>query len=453
MAIQADADQVPARGIGRLRIPLRIVRLSWRDLALTLGPILLISAAAIWGALYFVRPAPPDTIIISSGPDGSTFRAYAEQYREILARNDVALEILPSKGGLENLERLSDPGFEVDVGIVQGGLAAGKKIEDLVSLGSITYVPMVIFYRSVAPIERLSQLKGKRVAVGREGSGARFLALTLLKANGIEPQGPTRLLDLGGEDAARALLGRKADAVFLAGDSATAPLMRKLMRTPGIRLFDAVQADGYARRFHYLKKLELPMGSIDLGHNVPAKNLSLLAPTAELVARSNLHPALSDLLIEAAREVHGKATLLARAGEFPAPLEHEYPLSDDATRYYKSGKGFLYRHLPFWIASLADRTMVVLVPIILLLIPGLRMVPTLYRWRISMRIYRRYGELMALERAVLAHPGPGQRTELLKRLDDIEKAVNDMKMPVTFAEQFYVLRQHISFVRERLTQV
>ena len=449
-SVAQDPPGTP-RKLGPIRLPQRFVRLSWRDLALTLGPILLLSAAAIWAALYFVRPAPPDTLIFTSGPDGSTFRAFAEQYREILARNAVTLEILPSKGGLENLERLSDPKFAVDVGLVQGGLAAGKKIDDLVSLGSIAYVPLVIFYRSAAPIDRLSQLKGKRVAVGREGSGARSLVMTLLKANGIEPQGPTRLLELSGEDAVQALLRREADAVFLAGDSATAPMMRKLLHTPGIRLFDAVQADGYARRFRYLQKLELPMGSIDLGKNMPAKNLSLLAPTAELVARSDLHPALSDLLIEAAREVHGKATLLQRAGEFPAPLAHEYPISDDAARYYKSGKSFLYRHLPFWLASLADRTMVVLVPIILLLVPGLRLAPQLYRWRISMRIYRRYGELMALEREVLAQPAPGQRAELLKRLDDIEKAVNGIKVPATFAEQFYVLRQHIIFVRGQLT--
>ena len=151
--------------------------------------------------------------------------------------------------------------------------------------------------------------------------------------------------------------------------------------------------------------------------------------------------------------MHGKATLLQRAGEFPAPLEHEYRISDDATRYYKSGKSFFYRHLPFWMASLVDRTLVVLVPIVLLLIPGLRLVPTLYRWRISLRIYRRYGELMALERKVLAQPAPEQRVELLKQLDDIETAVNSMKVPMTFAEQFYVLRQHVIFVRGQLTAV
>jgi len=148
--------------------------------------------------------------------------------------------------------------------------------------------------------------------------------------------------------------------------------------------------------------------------------------------------------------VHGRATLIQRAGEFPAPLEHEYPISEDAQRYYKSGKSFLYRHLPFWLASLADRTMVIVVPLIVLLIPGLRLVPAIYRWRISMRIYKHYGELMALERDMRAKLTPEQRTELSGRLDEIEKRVNSSKMPLPFADSFYVLREHINFVRRRL---
>jgi hypothetical protein len=227
--------------------------------------------------------------------------------------------------------------------------------------------------------------------------------------------------------------------------------MRKLVRTRGIRLFNFTQGDAYARRFRYLTRLELPMGTLDLGKNSPAQNLHLVAPTVELVARDNLHPAISDLLIEAAREVHGTATLLQHAGQFPAPLEHEFPISDDAARYYESGKRFLYRNLPFWLASLADRAFVVLVPIIVLLLPGLRLVPTLYRWRVKARIYRWYGVLIGLERDALMNSTPERREEMLKRLDDIEKAVNNMKMPVAFADQFYVLREHIRFVRDRLS--
>jgi len=438
--------------IGRIRIPLSISRISWRDLAVTLGPILLLSIIAIWIAFWFVRPAPPDTIVISSGPDGSQFRNTAERYKKILARNDVYLEILPSHGGLENLKRLGDPEFQVDVGFVQGGLAAGLETDELVSLGSVFYQPVMVFYRSAAPLDRLSALKGKRLAIGAEGSGARSLALALLKANGIEPGGPTTLLDLSGEAAVQALLSRKIDAVFLMGDSAVSGAFRKLLGAQGVRLLDFAQADGYARRFRYLSKLELPAGSLDLGRNVPEKTLTLIAPTVELVARPDLHPALSDLLIEAAREVHGRGGLLQRPGEFPAPLEHEYRISDDAARFYKSGKGFLYRYFPFWLASLADRTMLVLVPIIVLLIPALRLVPWLYRWRIRARIFRRYGELMAVERALLSQAAPDQREELLKRVDEIEKSVISVRIPSSFADEVYVLRAHINFVRNRLAQ-
>ncbi len=439
-----------ARKFNPLRFRVKIVNVSWRDLAVTLGPILLVSAAAIWVAFHFVRPAPPDMISITSGPENSTFQTTAEQYRKILARNGVKLEILPSQGALENLTRLNDPNFQVDVGFVQGGLANAEQTNDLVSLGSVFYEPLAVFYRSAKPLSRLSELHGKRLAVGHEGGGTHALALILLKANGIDAHGPTKLLNLGGEDAAQALLKHKVDAAFLMGDSASPPIMRKLLHTPGLRLFDFAQAEAYARRYRYLSKLEIPMGSLDFGKNMPRKDLSLIGPTAELVARPDLHPAVSDLLIEAAREVHGRATLLQKAGEFPAPLEHEFRISDDAARYYKSGKSFLYRYLPFWLASLADRTLVVLVPIIVVLIPGMRMVPALYRWRIRSRIYEHYGELLALERDTLAQPEPGQRTELLKRLDDIEKRVNESRIPLSFADQFYVLRQHIIFVRERL---
>jgi TRAP-type uncharacterized transport system substrate-binding protein len=440
------------RKIGRIRIPLSFSRISWRDLAVTLGPILVLGMIAIWIAFRFVRPAPPDTIVITSGPDGSQFRNTAERYKKILARNDVNLEILPSHGGLENLKRLSDPEFQVDVGFVQGGLAAGLETDELVSLGSVFYQPVMVFYRSAEPRNRLSALKGERLAIGAEGSGARALALILLKANGIEPGGPTRILDLSGEAAVQALLNRKIDASILMGDSATTGAFRKLLGTPGVRLLDFAQADGYVRRFRYLSKLELPAGSLDLGRNVPEKTLTLIAPTVELVARADLHPALSDLLIEAAREVHGRGGLLQRPGEFPTPLEHEFRISDDAARFYKSGKGFLYRHLPFWLASLVDRTMVVLVPIIVLLIPALRLAPWFYSWRIRARIYRRYGELMAVERAMLSQAAPEQQEALLKRVDEIEKAVIGVRIPSSFADEVYVLRAHVNFVRNRLTR-
>jgi hypothetical protein len=431
---------------------LKMSRIYWRDVAVTFGPFVLLVLVAFWIAFHYVRPAPPRTIVMTSGTEGSTFQVSAERYRAILARQGVTLKVIPSQGSLENLKRLSDPKFEADIGFVQGGLSGFGDPSRLISLGSVFYVPVLVFYRALQPIRLLSELEGKRIAIGREGSGARVLAETLLKANGIEAGGRSKLLDLEGKAAEDALLKGEADAIFVMGDSATRETMRELIHTSGIRLFDFVQGDGYVRRFRYLTKIELPPGSIDLGKNTPAETLNMVAPTVELIARPDLHPALSDVLIEAAREVHGRATLLQKAGEFPAPLEHEYRVSDDAIRYYKSGKSFAYKHLPFWVASLVDRALVLLVPIAVLLIPGLRVVPLLYRWRINARIYRRYGELMALERVAFGQTTAEERADLLKRLDEIEKRVITVKLPGSFADQVYVLRQHLHFVRNRIVQ-
>jgi hypothetical protein len=259
-------------------------------------------------------------------------------------------------------------------------------------------------------------------------------------------------LDLDAEAAASGLLDGKLDAVFLMGDSASLQTLRTLVRSPDIHLYAFSQADAYTRRFAYLDRIELPEGSIDLGTDLPAQDVVLVGPTVELVARKGLHPALSDLLIQAAQEVHGKPGLLQKRGEFPAALEHEFPISDDALRFYKSGKGFLSRTVRnFWLVSLLNRILVVFVPMLLVLIPTLRFLPVVYRWRIQLRLYRCYRPLLLLERDAAGTLTREQRQDLLRRLDGIEETVNRLRVPASFADQFYGLRGHIAFVRERLT--
>lgn len=449
----ADGHRRPG---GRLRLPLKITTISWSDLIHTLGPILLASAAAIWLALHFVRPLPPRTLTMSGGPKGSSFEIDAEKYRAFLARSGIHLKIVPSAGSLQNLQRLAAPHSRFDVALVQAGIGQAPSGEtgDLVSLGSMFYQPLTVWYRHRRPISRLSQLQGERIAVGKEGSGTRLLALALLGANGIALGGPTHLLELEGEAARQALLKGQVDAIFLTGDSAPPATIRAMLHTRGVRMFRFQQADAYIKRFPYLHELQIPEGAFDLGANLPARPIVMLAPTVELVAHSSLHPALCDLLIEAAQAVHGQhASLLQSAHEFPNTSTYSFPLDEEAARYYKSGEGSIaYRYLPFSIASLVSRIAVVLVPIIVILIPGLRYLPSLYRWRVDSRIHRRYGELMALERESLGELTPERRTALIERLAEIERAVILRKMPGSHAEQLYQLREHIGFVRSNLSR-
>lgn len=416
--------------------------------AVALATVLFLAAVVLFAFYWFFHSAPPRELTITSGGLGSGFETNAMRYQAILASNGVTLHVIPSEGSLQNLERLQDRHFKVDIGFVQGGVTTGPTHAKLFSIGSVAFQPLFVFYRG-APITLVSELKGKRLAVGPVGSGTRALAMTLLQLNEIKPGSDTIFQDIEAEPAAKALQEGSVDAIFLMGDSAAPALMRKLLLNPDVRLLDFVQADGYVRRVSYLNKLELPQGSIDFAKNIPAHTVTLVAPTVELLARPHLHPALCDLLIEAMQEVHGSANLLRHKGEFPNPMEHDYPISPEASRYYKSGKSFLYRSLPFWLASLSNRILVAFVPAIVVLIPGFRLVPSLLRLRVRLKLYRWYRALLAVERDWHVFP-PEMRPQLLPRLDHIEQEVHQMKVPASFADQYYMLRSSIGFVRQRM---
>ncbi len=432
-----------------LQLQLRHRHSMWGDVALMVASIAFVIALAVVAIVWVANPAPPKSITMSAGSQDSAFLQTAEEYRKILARNGVTLNVLESEGSVQNLQRLLDPKGQVDVALVQGGVSDGFAVSKLVSLGSVFYIPSVIFYRGKG-LTQLLQLEGKKIAVGREGSGTRKLTLKLFAANGIEPSGATTFLPLDGRQAATELAAGRIDAAVFSGDSATRALMLKLYRTPGISLLDFRDASTYTRLFPYLDEIDLPAGVLDLRHRIPPDTVRLISPTVEIVARSNLHPAISDLIIEAAQEVHSMPGLLQRAGQFPNPTEREYPMSKDAARYYKSGKSFLYRTMPFWVASIADRLLVVILPIAFLVFPVLRLIPAIYSWRVKSRLYRYYGALIAIERRAPDHASVGDGQALLRELDEIEESLNTLRMPLAYTDAFYVLREHIGLVRAHL---
>lgn len=414
------------------------------------GMALLIGLALAAAALLFFYTGTPTSITIAGGPPGSSFRMYAERYKKILKGEGITLNIVASEGSLDNLHKLEDSKNVVDVGFVLGGDADGGKIDDLQSLGSISYQPLMVLYRgSSVPV--LSAFKGKRIAIGESGSGEHRLALTLLKTNGIVPGDGTTLIETPAAESVAALSNGRADVLFFMGDSGSIDTIRGLMHAPDIHLFNFSQADAYVRHINYLNKLTFPRGAFDIAQDLPPDDVTLVGPMVELVARDNLHPALSDFLIDAAKQVHGNSGLFKKRGEFPVLLEHEFKISPDAERYYESGKSYLYRTFPFWLARLINRIVVAIVPVILVLIPGLKIIPGIYRWRMQSRIYRWYRELLELERdAFEKSVDDTTRAELLEKLRGIEESVKTIRVPAAFADLFYSLRQHIVFVRDRL---
>jgi hypothetical protein len=362
------------------------------------------------------------------------------------------VKVITTDGSSENLRLLLDKKQAADVALVQTGLTEDEQSPGLNSLGTMYVQPFLIFYRDRNPLDTLTQLRGRRVAIGPEGSGTRWLALKMLEENDMSAA-DTPLLDLDGDDAIAALLGKKADAIFLTGEQVRGRKVRELMREPGIRLMSLRQADGYLRRLRFLSRLEAPEGSFDLALNLPSADTQLVGTPVELIAREGLHPAISDLLIAAAREVHGKPGMYRKAGEFPAPIEHDIALSEEARRYYTSGAPFLYKRLPFWLASLVDRILIVVVPLLIVIVPLSRLIAPLYRWRVRSRIYRWYGSLMKIERDMREDITEVQRDDIDHRLTEIEALVNSLQPPLAFADQVYVLREHIALVRRQFSAI
>ena len=432
---------------------LRVSGLMGRGLPISIGVVVVISLVAATLAFVFLSAAPPTTLTMTSGPDGSSFRLVAEQYRKILARDGVTLKLVPSKGSGDNLARLADPKSGVDIGFIVGGETVAKppaNMPRLVSLGSVSYQPLMIFYRG-KPKTLVSEFKQQRLDIGVEGSAASALAQTLLDANGIKAGDGTQVGHREAADSVKALMAGRIDALFAMSDSTPTTLMRELLRDEDIHLYNFVQAEGYTHRITYLNKLVLPRGAIDFGEDIPATDTALIAPTVELVARDSLHPALSDLVLEAAREVHGRAGLYKKSGEFPAPIAHDFPISPDASRWYVSGRSFLYRTFPFWIARLIERIVAIVVPMTIVLVPGFKIAPAVFRWRVMSRIYRWYAVLQRIEHDSYAAPLDAPRCdELLHRLGHVEATVRKIVVPPAYGDLLYDLRGHIAVVRASL---
>jgi len=424
---------------------LRLSQYSTRDLALVGLPLLALVIAAFWIAYRFVKPAPPDSFVLATGREEGAYHAVGLRYQELLAREGISVTLRASAGSVENLVSLADESSDVEVAFVQAGNGDADDYPGLVSLGSVYYEPVWIFYRGAALRDQLGELRGKRIAVGAIGSGTRRLATQLLLVN--QAWGPpTKTVDLSGDAAAEALLRGEVDAVFLVGPPEV-PYVRRLLLAPGVKLLAFDRTVAYTKVFPFLGVVTLPQGSIDLVRDIPPRDVALLAPTTTVVAREAFHPALSDLLLQAMAETHGGVGVLHKAGEFPSGRSQDFPLSKEAQRFYKSGPPFLQRYLPFWAATLVDRIIVLLVPILAVLIPVLRFAPGLYSWRIRSRIYRWYGELKFLELEVRERFDPGRVADYRTRLDRLEDAANTRPIPLAFTDQVYTLRQHIELVR------
>lgn len=395
-------------------------------------------------AVQFIKPAPPDTVVIASGGETGAYHAFAKAYAQRLRDEGIELKIVNTAGSIENIALLRDS--KVDVAFVQGGVEVPQQDETLRSLGSLYFEPLWLFVREGVELKRLNAMTRLKIAVGKPGSGTRALVSRLLADNGVAEQNWS---ELGGDEAAQALLEGELDAAFFVS-STRSKTIQQLLANERVRAVDFERADAYAKRYRFLTSVELPEGAMDLQKNIPAQPIRLVAPAANLVMHPDLHPAVIDLLLQAATAAHADGEWFEQRGQFPQNDLLAFPLAKEAERYYRHGPPLLQRYLPFWAASLIDRIKVMLLPLVLMLIPLIKVMPPLYTWRMRSRVYRWYEEL---EHVDLEIARPGFDTQALAaELDRIEDDVREVNVPLSFADQLYHLRQHIDLVRRRLDE-
>jgi uncharacterized protein len=419
---------------------------TWLERIGVVAPALLLSAAAFAIAYRFVQPAPPGHFVMATGAADGVYNYYGRIYRDLMAREGIEVTLVETAGSIDNIDLLNRG--KADVAFVQGGTRSDEGDTKLRSLASLYFEPIWLFVRKDLPAAQLADLRGRRVAVGAEGSGTRALALQLLGDVGIDDTS-TRISPMGGSEAMTALTEERLDAAFLIGPGNSA-LVREFFAAPAIRLLPLDHPAAFRLQHRFLSLLTLPQGAIDLAADMPPADTVLFAPAANLVMRDDFHPALAELLLIEARTIHVYAGIFEEAGEFPSRKYLDYPIATAAERFFDSGPSLLQRYLPFWAANLIDRLKIMLLPLIALVYPFVKVIPPTYNWRMRSRIDRWYKELQAIERNLEAGVPPEELRRRLIQVETIERKVRRITMPVAYGNPLYSLRQHISMLRDEL---
>ena len=408
----------------------------------------------LFATLWILIPPPPRSIELATGFPTGLYQVFGEKLQSELAEEGVSLKLRTTGGSAENLALLSDPHSGVDFAVVQGGVADIAKHPHLVSLAGLFYEPVWVWYRESAfksdggKLGLLSQLKGKRVSVGNEGSGTFALSSELLKVTGLK-SGDLITEKLKPIEALEKFRKGELDAVFLVS-APEAPIVRDFYQTPGIRLMNCEQADAYGNLFPYLSKVTIPRGIVSIEHDVPKQNIDVLAATATLVGKDNISPALVTLLLGDTYDILKSYTYLQRPGEFPSGVGLDFPLQVDAEIYMKDGPSFLHRYLPFWTAVWTGRFIKIVIPLLVIFLPLLTYISATKNLLLRLKLSQVYEELKIIEKN--AH-NPALKEKNFKELAAIERRVGNIKVSLLDAKELYDLKGHVGDVRNRLNLV
>ena len=410
--------------------------------------------AALFTGIWFILPQPPQTLTIATGfPDG-LYSQFANHLKTELAKEKITLQIRNTGGSVDNLALINDPNSGIDLAIVQSGVGDPVKYPELLSLAGIFYEPLWVWYRQPAftkeggALTQLSQLQGKRISIGNDGSGTQILSNAILKLNEINAD-LVKLEKLKPDEAIEKLQKGELDVAFIVA-AGEAPILKKFYQIPGIRLMNFDQAEAYTRVLPYLDRIDIPRGIISIAHDQPKQDIRTIASTATLVARNDINPATVSLLLGTSYDILRNYSRLQKPGQFPSSKGLDFPMDMDAEIFLRDGPSFFYRHLPFWGAVWVERFIKILIPLLIVLIPVFTYLPAIFNLSLKVKLSRLYKILKNIEKR---SNSPDNYLLLHTELLNLEKRIQQIKVSAMQSKEVYDLKAHVALVRHQLEKL
>lgn len=410
-------------------------------IAIGLGSVLLAVLALWWLGRDLL---PPRSVQFAAGGSGSGYWAIAEQYKAVLARDGIEVEIVETSGSVENASLLAENGAQV--ALIQGGVQVPGNVE---TLGAVFFEPMFFIASRDAVIPRNPGLwRGLKIAEGGPGSGTVAAFNAFQTSVGLAKE-MNEHFPLGGNDAVEALVSGSVDiAVFVA--PLNAPYLEPLYADPEYVALPLDYITAVSRGMQQTDVITVPAAGVSFDPVVPHQDVETLGMVAHLVAREDIHPALVDRLVMAAREIHSGADAITRSAQFPSNEAGSLPKNAHAADLIEQGPNPLLSMLPYWIAAQIGRVAILVLPVVFIILPLIRTLPGLYAWQMRSRVYRHYSRIREIDLDVHLAGSPGELDELEQRLEDADLDLTGVKLPASFRDRAYSARLHIEHVRLRI---
>ncbi len=393
---------------------------------------------------------------MSTGGVGGGYAQFAEKLREELAKEGFELKLVNSKGSRENTERLLNDDSGVQLALLQSGQELEldeKQREQLINLGAVFQEPLWLFARKDLTINTLSDLINLRTAVGANNGGIRMMVNPMLAANHSDHQNlPEGWQAYSGKKALTAMLVDELDAAFFLGPAEGA-LVQEAASHNELQLVSFNQAAAYRARLPFITEVKVGQGLLNLATNQPQQDTTTVSAVAMLMANESFHPALTALILASAQEVMRSGTLIDKPDTWPKNLPNNFESLTEAEYFHDKGLPLLQRYLPFRIASLADRYIILVIPLLVLLFPLFKIAGPVYRWRIRARIYRWYKYLRDVDKQLSNDTLPAHVDDEIKRLTALQDELAKVEVPLSYTNELYQLHLHVRYVLQRLDRL